>query len=252
MIGVCVHSRSAPASPRCRRRRAARGRRSPRRAGAARRGRAPPAAVAAGSASKPASRSTMRSARRICGSSSHDEHAPARRAQAGTAGARRTTGSSTTNVVPWPGSDSTATLPPLASTKPRAIASPRPEPRWPERSVPRGRTARRRARARRRDARPRSTTRTTTRSPTARARTDTGCAARVAARVLEEVGERALELRGVGPHERQLALDRELNVPPASAEPVDRRLEHLLQRAPVADAARRRPPPGGRGRGGSR
>jgi hypothetical protein len=45
-------------------------------------------------------------------------------------------GSSTTNEVAWSGSDSTQTLPPLASTKPRTIARPRPEPRWPVAAVP--------------------------------------------------------------------------------------------------------------------
>jgi hypothetical protein len=40
-------------------------------------------------------------------------------------------GSSTTKLDPWPGSDSTHTRPPLASTKPRTIARPSPEPRWP-------------------------------------------------------------------------------------------------------------------------
>ena len=37
-------------------------------------------------------------------------------------------GSETTKLVPWPGSESTEIVPPLASTKPFAIASPRPEP----------------------------------------------------------------------------------------------------------------------------
>jgi hypothetical protein len=45
-------------------------------------------------------------------------------------------GSSTTNDVAWCGSDSTHTRPPLASTKPRTIARPSPEPRWPVRSFP--------------------------------------------------------------------------------------------------------------------
>ncbi len=45
-------------------------------------------------------------------------------------------GSSTTNDVPWLGSDSAHTFAPLTSRKPRAIASPRPEPRWPLRSLP--------------------------------------------------------------------------------------------------------------------
>ena len=64
-----------------------------------------------------------------------DEHAPARRAHPTGAGTGAV-GNSTTNVVPCPGRDSTAIVPPFASTKPRAIASPRPDPRWPDRSVP--------------------------------------------------------------------------------------------------------------------
>ena len=40
----------------------------------------------------------------------------------------RLAGSSTTKLVPWPGSDSTAIAPPLASMKPSAIARPSPEP----------------------------------------------------------------------------------------------------------------------------
>ncbi len=39
-------------------------------------------------------------------------------------------GSSTTNMLPWPGADSTHRRPPLASTKPLVMASPRPEPGW--------------------------------------------------------------------------------------------------------------------------
>src|SRR5262249_58082174 len=37
-------------------------------------------------------------------------------------------GSASTNVAPCPTRDSTVSLPPLASAKPRAIASPRPAP----------------------------------------------------------------------------------------------------------------------------
>ena len=46
----------------------------------------------------------------------------------GTGSSRRSSsaGNSTTKLVPWPGSDSTDTRPPLASTNPRTIASPRP------------------------------------------------------------------------------------------------------------------------------
>ncbi len=100
-------------------------------------------AVDAGSTSKPASRRITRSARRICGSSSQTStrcfalmcprrwrRAPARRAASSSAG------NSTTKLVPWPGSDSTDTRPPLASTNPRTIASPSPEPRWPALALP--------------------------------------------------------------------------------------------------------------------
>ena len=45
-------------------------------------------------------------------------------------------GNSTTKLVPCPGSDSTETRPPLASTNPRTIARPSPEPRWPEFALP--------------------------------------------------------------------------------------------------------------------
>src|SRR5262249_6288094 len=38
------------------------------------------------------------------------------------------TGNLSTNVAPWPASDSTERLPPFASVKPRAIPSPRPAP----------------------------------------------------------------------------------------------------------------------------
>ena len=45
--------------------------------------------------------------------------------------AARLDGNSITKLVPWPGSDSAQTRPPLASTKPLAIARPRPEPPCP-------------------------------------------------------------------------------------------------------------------------
>ena len=65
----------------------------------------------------------------------------------GAAARSRSSGISTTNVVPWPGSDSTQTRPPLTSTKPRTMARPRPEPRCPVGRCPSGRTARRSARS---------------------------------------------------------------------------------------------------------
>ena len=92
------------------------------------------AASAVSTTSKPASLSTTRSARRICISSSQTRTRwliarpapgrPAREAQPPVA----PSGNSTTKVVPWPGSDSTETCPPFASTNPLTIASPRPAP----------------------------------------------------------------------------------------------------------------------------
>ena len=41
---------------------------------------------------------------------------------------RSRSAATTTKLVPWPGSDSTEIVPPLASTKPFAIARPRPDP----------------------------------------------------------------------------------------------------------------------------
>ena len=64
-----------------------------------------------------------------------DEDATAHAASTGSrSGTSR--GISTTKLVACPGSDSAHTLPPLASRNPRAMARPRPDPRWPVRSVP--------------------------------------------------------------------------------------------------------------------
>ena len=84
----------------------------------------------AGTASNPASRSTTFSARRICGSSSHDEHAR-RRPLTAPPPAGRGSGAAARRRSSSPGRAATrpTTAPPLASMKPRTIASPRPEPR---------------------------------------------------------------------------------------------------------------------------
>ena len=55
-----------------------------------------------------------------------DEDPPALRHAAASSGPL--SASSTTTVVPWPGTDSSAIRPPFASTKPLAIARPSPEP----------------------------------------------------------------------------------------------------------------------------
>ena len=144
-------------------------------------------------------------------------------------------GISTTNVVPWPGSDSTQTRPPLTSTKPRTMARPRPEPRWPglvgagavERLEDPLHLRRRDRRAAIDDADEHAAAHV--------ARPDRhGVAARVAARVLEQVRERALELRGVGAHQRQVVVEREVEGARRQVEVVDGGADHLLQRAPRA------------------
>ena len=113
---------------RCRCRRAARGRGSPPPADARRRPRAPPRRSSAVSTSKPAPRSVVPSARRICGSSSTTR---TRWLHAGSSAGTSTTGSASANVAPCPGRDSAQTRPPFAAANPRAIASPRPAPeRW--------------------------------------------------------------------------------------------------------------------------
>jgi hypothetical protein len=58
-----------------------------------------------------------------------------------------------------------------------------------------------------------------------------GLAARVAARVLEQVREHALELGGVRGDERQLAVERQVDL---AADGVGGRAHDLLDRAPVA------------------
>ena len=95
------------------------------------------AASAVSTTSKPASLSTTRSARRICISSSQTRTrwliarpAPAvdGRLRRGVSPVASPSGNSTTKVVPCPGSDSTETRPPFASTKPLTIARPSPAP----------------------------------------------------------------------------------------------------------------------------
>ena len=79
--------------------------------------------------------------------------------------------------------------------------------------------------------------------PLARARTEIGCAAASSAtRVLEQVRERALELGGVGEHQRQVAIDRELEALGRRPARRDRLAQHLVDRAPVARAAPPRRP----------
>ena len=85
--------------------------------------------VIAGTTSKPASPRITRRARRICASSSQIRTRWRSLIGGRVAQPRRAAGW-IANVDPWPGSDCARSEPPLASTKPRAIASPRPVPSW--------------------------------------------------------------------------------------------------------------------------
>ena len=109
-------------------------------------------------------------------------------------------GSETTKLVPWPGSDSTEIVPPLASTNPLAMASPRPDPvsrPSPGRAPVEGlEDPLALGGAMPGPCRPRGRPRAGRRGGHA----PTPAAARVAQGVLEQVGERPLELGGVHPH----------------------------------------------------
>ena len=184
-------------------------------------------AVSAGIASKPASRSTTRSARRICGSSSTTStrvtRAPRR---------RRGSGSSTTNEVPWPGSDSTRTCPPLASTQPAhdRQAEPRALAGRAGPAVERREDA---LLLGERDAR----------ALVDHAHQDPAAAhprahrhrlvVAVAQRVLDQVRERAPQLAGVGAHQRQVGARSTAAPRSRRAGVLDRGADHLLERAPV-------------------
>ena len=127
--------------------------------------------------------------------------------------------------------------PPLASTKPRAIASPRPGaavtgavgPGAVERLEDPLALGRRDPGAAVDDAHEQP--------PADRARADRDrVAARVPDRVLEQVRERALELGGVGAHEREVAVEREREV---ARRPVDARRSRLRTTSSIATQSRR-------------
>ncbi len=160
------------------------------------------------------------------------------------------------SVVPWPGSDSAQTCPPFASTKPRAIASPSPEPPWPSDPSRRAAVERledalelvwagSRARGRRR-GRPCAVC-------TGRARIVTGWLARMAAGVLEHV--RTTHARAA-PRRRGSAavsrVDRELEAVRRRRRALEQRRGRSPRSSTSRGAARRRRPRGARARAGSR
>ena len=124
-----------------------------------------------------------------------------------------------------------------------AVADRRARGRRPRRSAP----ARRRARR----ARGRRCARAI-REPTARARTDTGWPPPVARRVLQQVGEGALELGGVGADERQVGGDRAARRSRAAARCRRRRPGRPPRPSTTPRAARRCRPPGATGRAACR
>ncbi len=144
-------------------------------------------------------------------------------------------GSEMTKLVPWPGSESTAMVPPLASMKPLAMASPSPEP-------VQGPVAERPAPVEGLE------------DPLALGRVDAGALvdhahhnavpgpagmhrdgplARVPARVLEQIGQRSLELGSVGADLRNRRIDRHPERGSGVAQALSRRGDEVLDRDPV-------------------
>ena len=160
-------------------------------------------------------------------------------------------GSETTKLLPWPGTESTAISPPLASTKPLAIASPRPAPPCGAARPPCWNGSKIRCRSLSGIPGPWSTTRTTILSPTQPRLDQDRPAAAVADRVLEQVGEGALELGGVGLDQRQVAVDREPHRLGPRRSPRERRRAPRRGRPPRG-GARPCPPPAATCRAGSR
>ena len=150
--------------------------------------------------------------------------------------AGRTAAARRRSTVPWRGSDSAHTRPPLASTKPLDDREAEPRPAAVGRRRPRARTARTRAaQLGCGDARARGRSRASSAAPpVTRARTLTGWPPRVALRVLDQVREHALELGGVGLHQRQVAVERRPRRAPRAVGVLERAVDDLLDRAPVA------------------
>ena len=139
-------------------------------------------------------------------------------------------GSETTKLEPWPGSDSTVIVPPLASTNPFAIASPSPS-RPPPSPLVAPAVERLEDPAALGGTDPRPLVDRPARPRAVRCRADVdryGQPARVAHGVLEQVRERALELGGVGPDRRHVGIDGEPHVATG-------------RRQPLAGGVRRRP-----------
>ena len=261
MIGISLHSRRRRGRPRSRRRRAARGRRSRRRADRTRR-----EVERLRARSRPAS---PRSRRRAAPPAAPAGSAARRRRRARAAASRRRRPASAARrrlgtqrqldderrALPGQRLDA-QTRPPLASTKPRAIARPRPEPRWPAPArCRRGRTARRRARAAPAGCPgPRSTTRTTT--PRARRAGAHGRRARrrSGARVLEQVRE----ARARAGRRRRARSGRSRSIETLNASGAARRArrppprDDLVDRAPLRARLGARRPRGARGRAACR
>ena len=209
------HRRLAPACAargrrRCRCRPAARGRGSPRRAAASppRRARPRPSRPCrprsrrrAGSSAARAGSAARRRRRARAGRSRSDPHLGADRGQ------RRAT-----NVAPWPARDSTATRPPFASAKPRAIASPRPAPAAPPLRVPRWNGSKISSRSSGGTPGPWSMTRTTASDGVAATLHAHRLAGRrVLQRVLDQVHEHAPDLARVDAHRRRVVGQRDLD-----------------------------------------
>ena len=252
MIGAFVHSRSARVTsiPSPSGRSEVDDRRRP--ADAAPRGRAPPA---------PWTRASPRTRRRAGRRAAPAGSAARRRRRARAGAARSPDGRRHRRRA---GTRPRTSCPARAGTRPRSSRrsprrsparspGPRPEPRWPDRF--RARAVERLEDAlalRRGDAGPAIDDAHDDALPDGpRAQRD-GMPAGVAGGVLQQVREGALELRGVRAHERQVALDRDVERARPAA-PGRRSTPRAPRRSSTTrGAARRRPPPGARDRAGSR
>ena len=169
----------------------------------------------------------------------HHEHARRRRSRRGRGRVRR--GSWITKLVPWPGSDSALMRPPFASRKPRAIASPSPDPE-PSSPETRWNGSNTRSRSSLAIPGPRSEIRISI-CLFAGPRADRHrLVAGEAGRVLQHVGQRPLELRGVGVDRAAAPGRAGGRSPPAGrGHGGDGRADHLVHADPVrrgCDAAR--------------
>ena len=155
-------------------------------------------------------------------------------------------------VSPPPGVASATSAPSIASTKPRATESPRPTPsvRCGRRGAANG--SNRRSRCSAGTPGPWSAISSFALPAPANARDLDRASAAVAQRVVEQVGEHALEQPGVGEHERQVVGHVDVDARRRAGEREQRRADDLVERDRPRPARSARRPAGGSRRAGWR